>query len=70
MADPYRNPDSKHDTTRRWVKVAGVIVLVVALLIIVMMVVGGGEHGPGRHTGGVTEDQVPPSDHTPPVQHP
>jgi ABC-type transporter Mla subunit MlaD len=49
MADPSRYPDSKPDTTRRWVKVVVIVAIVVVLLVVVMMLAGGGVHGPSRH---------------------
>jgi hypothetical protein len=69
MADPSRYPDSKSDTTRRWIKVLVIIVLVVVLLVVVMLLVGGGEHGPSRHSGGdAPKVHRPPAGiHTPPA---
>ena len=59
MADPSRYADSKPDTGRRWLKVAGIVAVVLVLLVVVVMLIGGGggggEHGPGRHS------QAPPS---------
>jgi hypothetical protein len=49
VTDPSRYPDSKPETSRRWVKVVVIIAIVVALLVAVMLLVGGGGHGPGRH---------------------
>lgn len=49
MADPYRSPDAKPETGRRWLKLLGIIVLVVVLLAVIIMVAGGGGHGPSRH---------------------
>jgi hypothetical protein len=48
MADPSRYPDSKPETTRRWVKVL-VIIAILAVLLVVVMMVAGGQHGPSRH---------------------
>ena len=49
MTDPSRHPDSKPETTRRWVRVLLIVVLLVALLVVVLMLAGGGGHGPSRH---------------------
>jgi hypothetical protein len=77
MTDPSRYPDSKPATTRRWVKILGIIALVVVLLVVVMLLIdggGGGGHGPQRHggAGGATApSSVTASDgvagHTPPA---
>jgi ABC-type transporter Mla subunit MlaD len=58
MADPSRYPDSEPRTTRRWVKVVGLVALVMVLLVVVMLLIGGGGggHGPGRHLGAATAD--------------
>jgi hypothetical protein len=47
MTDPPGYPDSKPDTTRRWVKVFVSIALVMILLVAGMLLIGGGGgHGP------------------------
>jgi hypothetical protein len=52
MNDPSRYTEPKADTTRRWVKVIGIIVLLVAVLVVVLLLAGGG-HRPRRHSSGV-----------------
>ncbi len=50
MTEPSSTPDSKPDTTRRWVRVVVIIAIVAVLLVAVMLLIGGGGgHGPGRH---------------------
>jgi hypothetical protein len=51
MTEPAGAPDSKPETTRRWVRVVVIIAIVVALLVVIMLLIGGGGggHGPGRH---------------------
>jgi hypothetical protein len=47
MSDPSRDPYSKHETTRRWVKVVVITAIIVALLVLVVVLIGG--HTPRRH---------------------
>jgi hypothetical protein len=49
MSEPARTPDSKPDTTRRWVRVALIISVVALLLVVVMLLNGGGGHVPRPH---------------------
>jgi len=49
MNDPSRYTESKAETTRRWVKVIGIIVLIVVVLVVVMLLAGGG-HRPRPHS--------------------
>ena len=49
MNDPSRYTESKSETTRRWVKVIGIIALIVVVLVVVMLLAGGG-HRPRRHS--------------------
>jgi ABC-type transporter Mla subunit MlaD len=58
MADPPDLGHARESTTGtpRWVKVFALIALVVILLFVILLITGrGGDHGPGRHTAGVTE---------------
>jgi hypothetical protein len=48
VTDPSRDPYSKPDATRRWVRVVVIIVIVVALLVGVLLLIGGG-HRPRPH---------------------
>jgi hypothetical protein len=47
VTDPSRDPYSKPDTARRWVKVVVIIAIVVALLVGAMLLIGG--HRPRPH---------------------
>jgi hypothetical protein len=49
VTDPSRYPESRPDSTRRWVRLAVIVAIVVALLVAIMLLIGGGGHGPGRH---------------------
>jgi hypothetical protein len=50
MTEPASTPNSKPDTTRRWVRVVVIIAIIAVLLVAVMLLIGGGGgHGPGRH---------------------
>ena len=50
MTDPSRYPESRPDSTRRWLRVVVIIVIIAILLVVVMLLSGGGGgHGPSRH---------------------
>ena len=51
MKESSRYTDPKADTTRRWVRVVGIIALLVVILVIVMLLAGGG-HRPRPHSAG------------------
>jgi hypothetical protein len=71
MADPPRSPDTGDHPdvapdrgsttgTPRWVKVFGIIAAVLVLLVVIMLLTGG-NHGPSRHTGGLSGHPPPSS---------
>jgi hypothetical protein len=66
MNDPNRYSDEKADTTRRWVKVVGIIALLIALLVVVMLLAGGG-HRPRRHSLGSAHQAQPNVSRTSPA---
>jgi hypothetical protein len=48
MLDPSRDPNSKPDPARRWVKVIAITALIVVLVVVIVMLASGG-HQPRPH---------------------
>ena len=57
MAHPPRSPDPG---TPRWVKAFAIVAIVLILLLGGLLLFGGGNHGPGRHTGVVSQPLTQP----------
>lgn len=41
----------------KWLKVSGIVVAILILLLVIAVLIVGGDHGPGRHTPQVEQDQ-------------